>query len=96
MDHPSNVYGKPDTHECINIKWPLRLVVDVDVPTSPRSFALASSSNQDKCSWHIVYPYTCFVDYHDLKGFVEKVIERVGRPYADFIDLELYKSCFSL
>ncbi|PKY58654.1 hypothetical protein RhiirA4_480746, partial [Rhizophagus irregularis] len=60
------------------------------------AFALASSSNSDKCSWHIVYKYARFVDYRDLRGFVKKVADRVGKPYSKFIDLGLYKSRFSL
>ncbi|GES89149.1 hypothetical protein GLOIN_2v1770212 [Rhizophagus clarus] len=60
------------------------------------AFALASSSNTNKCSWHIVYKYAWFVDYRDLRGFVKKVADRVGKSYSEFIDLELYKSCFSL
>src|SRR6266498_6038376 len=60
------------------------------------AFALASSSNANKCSWHIMYPYAHFIDYRDLKGFVEKVTVRVGKPYSEFIDIGLYKSRFSL
>src|SRR3989440_7831237 len=60
------------------------------------AFALASSSNANKCSWHIVYPYAHFIDYRDLKGFVEKVTDRVEKPYSEFIDIGLYKSRFSL
>ena len=60
------------------------------------AFALASSSNANKCSWHIIYPYARFIDYRDLRGFVEKVADRVGKPYSDFIDIGLYKSRFSL
>src|SRR5215212_11016699 len=60
------------------------------------AFALASSSNANKCSWHIVYPYARFIDYRDLEGFVEKVADRVGKPYSEFIDIGLYKSRFSL
>jgi hypothetical protein len=60
------------------------------------AFTLASSSNADKCSWHIMYKYAQFVDYRDLKGFVEKVADRVGKPYSEFIDIGLYKSHFSL
>ncbi|RIB11652.1 hypothetical protein C2G38_2202887 [Gigaspora rosea] len=60
------------------------------------AFTLASSSNTDKCSWHIVYSYVHFIDYRDLRGFVEKVANRVGKPYSEFIDLGLYKSRFSL
>ncbi|GES77048.1 hypothetical protein GLOIN_2v1482150 [Rhizophagus clarus] len=60
------------------------------------AFTLTSSSNADKCSWHIVYPHTHFIDYRDLKGFVEKVANRVGKPYSEFIDIGLYKSRFSL
>ncbi|RIB00778.1 hypothetical protein C2G38_2233013 [Gigaspora rosea] len=60
------------------------------------SFALASSSNAEKYSWHIIYPRAQFVDYRELKGFTEKVIELVGKPYSKFIDVGLPKSRFSL
>src|SRR3954453_4417572 len=60
------------------------------------AFTLTSSSNANKCSWHIIYPYTCFIDYRDLKGFVEKVANKVEKPYSEFIDIGLYKSHFSL
>jgi hypothetical protein len=138
IDHPSKVYGLPDTHECIDGNLSLRLVLDIDArqnsdPMNPElpsldgskisredllsriliacidilyfdlkhfaildAFALASSSNSDKCSWHIVYKYAWFVDYRDLRGFVKKVADRVGKLYSEFIDLELYKSHFSL
>src|SRR6185369_1397303 len=60
------------------------------------SFALASSSNANKCSWHIIYPHARFIDYRELKGFTEKVMELVGKPYLKFIDAGLPKSRFSL
>ncbi|CAG8573386.1 2269_t:CDS:2, partial [Scutellospora calospora] len=53
-----------------------------------QSFALASSSNTNKCSWHIVYSHTQFIDYRELKGFMKKVIELVGELYSKFIDNE--------
>uniref|UniRef100_U9TL61 Uncharacterized protein n=1 Tax=Rhizophagus irregularis (strain DAOM 181602 / DAOM 197198 / MUCL 43194) TaxID=747089 RepID=U9TL61_RHIID len=138
VNHPSEVYGLPDTHECIDGNLPLRLVLDIDARQKPdlmnpelpsldkykitredllskiliacadiiyfglkhfinlNAFTLASSSNTDKCSWHIVYPYARFIDYRDLRGFVEKVADRVGKLYSEFIDLGLYKSRFSL
>ncbi|GBB94707.1 hypothetical protein RclHR1_02400003 [Rhizophagus clarus] len=138
VNHPSEVYGIPDAHECIDGNLPLRLVLDIDVRQNPDSmnpelsfldkykitredllsriliacadiiysnskhlvplnaFTLTSSFNADKCSWHIIYPHTCFIDYRDLKGFVEKVANRVGKLYSEFIDIGLYKSRFSL
>ncbi|CAG8847914.1 1544_t:CDS:1, partial [Gigaspora margarita] len=117
VNHPSKVYGIPDTHECIDGNQPLRLIIDIDARQKPdpdnpelpslnsekitredlisrilvacadaltlipdcmpllNSFALASSSNAEKCSWHIIYPRAQFVDYRELKGFIEKVIE---------------------
>ncbi|CAG8661542.1 9858_t:CDS:2 [Gigaspora margarita] len=138
VNHPSEIYGIPDAHECIDGNLPLRLVLDIDTRQKPdpinsglpsldtnkisckdllsriliaytdilnsdlnhivplNAFTLASSSNTNKCSWHIVYSYVCFIDYRDLRGFVEKVANRVGKPYSEFIDLGLYKSRFSL
>jgi hypothetical protein len=60
------------------------------------AFTLASSSNANKCNWHIIYKYIQFVDYKDLKGFVKKVADKVRKSYSEFIDIGLYKSCFSL
>ncbi|GES92074.1 hypothetical protein GLOIN_2v1776159 [Rhizophagus clarus] len=138
VNHPSEVYGIPDAHKCIDGNLPFRLVLDIDARQNPNSmnpelpfldkykitrkdllsriliayadiiysdlkhlvplnaFILTSSSNADKCSWHIVYPHTRFIDYRDLKGFVEKVANRVGKPYSEFINIGLYKSRFSL
>ncbi len=138
INHPSEVYGLPDTHECIDGNLPLHLVLDIDVKQKPdpmnpellfldeykisykdllskilityaniiysdlnhfiilNAFALASLSNANKCSWHIIYSYAHFIDYRDLKGFVEKVIDRVEKSYSEFIDIRLYKSHFSL
>ncbi|RIB06589.1 hypothetical protein C2G38_2147960, partial [Gigaspora rosea] len=138
IDHPSEVYIIPDTHECIDGNQPLRLIIDIDARQKPdptnsklpsldsekitredllsrilvacadalslipeympflNSFALASSSNTEKCSWHIIYPRAQFVDYRELKGFTEKVIELVGKPYSKFIDIGLPKTHFNL
>jgi hypothetical protein len=105
VDHPFEVYGLLDTHECIDGNLPLRPVLDIDARQKPdpinpelpsldkykitcedllsriliacadiiysdlkhfiilNAFILASSSNANKCSWHIVYPYTRFIDY---------------------------------
>ncbi|POG70232.1 uncharacterized protein OCT59_001162 [Rhizophagus irregularis] len=125
VDHPSEVYGFPDTHECIDGNLPLRLVLDIDArqysdPMNPElpsldgykisredllsriliactdiinsnlnhfiildAFALASSSNANKCSWYIVYPYTRFIDYRDLEGFVKKVADKPKSNYSE-------------
>jgi hypothetical protein len=138
VDYPSEVYGLPDAHECIDGNLPLRLVLDIDArqksdPINPElpsldgnkishedllsriliacanilcsdlkhflplnAFTLASLSNVDKCSWHIVYKYVQFVDYRNFRGFVKKVADRIGKLYSDFIDIGLYKSHFSL
>ncbi|CAG8466696.1 6511_t:CDS:10 [Scutellospora calospora] len=61
-----------------------------------QSFVLASSSNANKCSWHIVYSHTQFIDYRELKGFTKKVIELVEELYSKFIDVGLLKSHFNL
>ncbi|GES72984.1 hypothetical protein GLOIN_2v1766843 [Rhizophagus clarus] len=138
VDHPSEVYGLPDTHECIDGSLPLRLVLDIDARQKPDfmnpelpsldgykisredllsriltvcvniintdlkhfaildAFALASSSNSNKCSWHIVYLHARFIDYRDLRSFVEKINNKIRKPYSEFIDIGLYKSRFSL
>ncbi|RIB24713.1 hypothetical protein C2G38_2167771 [Gigaspora rosea] len=109
INYPSEVYKIPDTHEYIDGNQSLRLIIDIDARQKPdpnnlklpsldislNKFVLANSSNAKKCSWHIIYSHTRFIDYRDLKGFVEKVIELVGEPYTKFIDIGLYKSHFN-
>ena len=105
VNHLSEVYRIPDTHECIDTNQLLCLIIDIDArqkpdPTNPKvpslddkkisredllsrilvacadtlysalgcmvslnNFVLASSSNINKCSWHIIYPHTRFIDY---------------------------------
>ncbi|CAG8549004.1 4411_t:CDS:1, partial [Scutellospora calospora] len=138
IDHPSEVYKIPDTHECIDGNQPLHLIININARQKPdptnsklpsldsekitqedllsqilvacadalslipeyisflNSFALASSSNTEKCSWHIIYPHAQFVDYRELKRFTEKVIELVGKPYSKFINISFPKTYFNL
>ncbi|KAG9306508.1 hypothetical protein G9A89_000971 [Geosiphon pyriformis] len=138
IDHPTKVYGMPNTHKCIDGNRPLHLIIDIDARQKPdpsdsklssldsekithedlmsrilvayadalslipdcmpflNSFALASSSNANKCSWHIIYLQAQFVDYRELKSFTEKVIKLVGEPYSKFIDIGLPKKHFNL
>ena len=35
VNHPSEVYGLPDAHECIDGNLPLRLVLDIDARQKP-------------------------------------------------------------
>ncbi|GBB99838.1 hypothetical protein RclHR1_03650014 [Rhizophagus clarus] len=35
VDHPSEIYRLPDTHECINGNLPLRLILDIDARQKP-------------------------------------------------------------
>ena len=35
VNHPSEVYGLPDTYECIDENLPLRLVLDIDMRQKP-------------------------------------------------------------
>ena len=35
VDHPSEVYGLPDTHECIDGNLPLRLVLNINARQKP-------------------------------------------------------------
>ncbi|CAG8807997.1 19285_t:CDS:2, partial [Racocetra persica] len=37
IDHPSEVYRIPDTHECIDGNQPLRLIIDIDTRQKPDS-----------------------------------------------------------
>ncbi|RHZ45577.1 hypothetical protein Glove_669g24 [Diversispora epigaea] len=107
IDHLTEVYRISDTHECIDGNQPLCLIIDIDARQKPDlsnpellflddKKITPSSSNANKCSWHIVYPYTRFIDYRELKGFTKKVIELVGEPYLKFIDVGLSKTRFSL
>ena len=57
---------------------------------------MASLSDANKCSWHIIFTYARFVDYREPHGFTKEVIKSVGKPYSKFIDVGLPKSRFSL
>ncbi|CAG8801394.1 34408_t:CDS:2 [Gigaspora margarita] len=112
VNHPFEIYGIPDAHECINGNLPLRLVLDIDTRQKPDPInsgltfldtnkisrkdllsriliACADILNSDLN--HFV-PLNAFT----LASFVEKVANRVGKPYSKFINLGLYKSRFSL
>ncbi|CAG8822935.1 36032_t:CDS:2, partial [Racocetra persica] len=83
VNHPSKVYGLPDAHEYIDGNLPLYLVLDIDTrqKLDPMNPELLSL-DRSKIS--------------HLRGFVEKVTDRIEKPYSEFIDIGLYKSHFSL
>ncbi|PKY58698.1 hypothetical protein RhiirA4_480824 [Rhizophagus irregularis] len=74
VDHPSEVYGLPDAHECIDGNLPLCLVLDIDArqkpdPMNPELPSLDGSkiSREDLLS-RILIAYTDIL-YFDLKHF---------------------------
>src|ERR1044071_2654229 len=74
IDHPSEVYGLPDTHECIDGNLPLRLVLDINArqnsdPMKPELPSLDESkiSREDLLS-RILIACTDIL-YFDLKHF---------------------------
>ncbi|GES82553.1 hypothetical protein GLOIN_2v1770212 [Rhizophagus clarus] len=115
VNHPSEVYGISDAHECIDGNLPLHLVLDIDARQNPDSMNPElpfldkyKITREDLLSRilitcaDIIYsdlkhlvPLNAFT-LTNLKGFVEKVANRVGKPYSEFIDIGLYKSRFSL
>ncbi|RGB43552.1 hypothetical protein C1646_749566 [Rhizophagus diaphanus] len=112
VDHPSEVYGLPDAHECIDGNLPLRPVLDIDArqkpdPMNPELPFLDKYkiTREDLLSRILI---ACAdIIYYDLKHFIilnaftlasssNSVANRVGEPYSKFIDMTLYKSHFSL
>ncbi|RIA85297.1 hypothetical protein C1645_830977 [Glomus cerebriforme] len=115
IDHPSEVYGLPDIHECIDRNLPLHLILNIDVrqnsnPMNPELPFLDESKIFRKDLLSRILIACADILYFDLKhfaildafalanlrGFVKKVTDRIGKPYSEFIDLGLYKLHFNL
>nr|CAG8456303.1 14200_t:CDS:2 [Entrophospora candida] len=80
--HPEDINSQYRIRVVGNGFTPLRPILDIDVRQKPDStnpelpsLGDTSSSNIDKCSWHIIYPYARLVDYRDLRSFTEKSLE---------------------
>ncbi|KAG9301854.1 hypothetical protein G9A89_004533 [Geosiphon pyriformis] len=88
VNHPSEVYRIPDTHECIDGNQPLRLIIDIDArqkpdPTNPKVPSLNDKkiTREDLLSRILVAcadALSLIPDYYrELKGFTEKVMELI-------------------
>ncbi|CAG8441129.1 2589_t:CDS:10 [Scutellospora calospora] len=92
----SEIYGLPGIHEYINEKRPLRAVIDIDVSKEKieaenintkneeiiKGLVIMISSDNSKCSYHLLYALTLLVDYQELKEFTELVYKLTGEKYV--------------
>ena len=63
VDHPSEVYGFPDTHECIDGNLPLRLVLDIDARQKPDPTAsLGYAGGVDDRKQYLYIFFSCSIN----------------------------------
>ncbi|PKY33686.1 hypothetical protein RhiirB3_452794 [Rhizophagus irregularis] len=98
----SEVYGLPGIHECINGQKPLRAVIDIDALQEDmevtgvkaqedilKGLIVTTSTDPNKCSYHILYALALLIDHHELKAFTELVYTITGEKFGKYIDRRL-------
>ncbi|CAG8827933.1 435_t:CDS:2, partial [Cetraspora pellucida] len=95
IDNISEIYELPGIHECINEQQPLRAMIDIDASKEKieaenintkneeiiKGLVIMTSSNDSKCSYHLLYTPTLLVDYQKLKEFTELVYRLTEEKY---------------
>ncbi|CAG8497789.1 17483_t:CDS:2 [Cetraspora pellucida] len=80
IDNISEIYGLPGIHKS------LYRILDCSWEEIIKGLVIMTSSDDSKCSYHLLYALTLLVDYQELKEFTELVYRLMGEKYGKFID----------
>ena len=71
---------------CCSFVRALYRILDCSWEEIIKGLVIITSSNDNKCSYHLLYAPTLFIDYLELKEFTELVYRLTGEKYRNFID----------
>src|SRR5436190_18884322 len=81
---------------CLSFIRALYRILDCSWKDILRGLVIATSSDPNKCSYHILYAPTLLIDYHELKAFTELVYTITGEKFGKYIDRGLPGQNFNL
>ncbi|RIB18314.1 hypothetical protein C2G38_2310662 [Gigaspora rosea] len=71
---------------CCSFVRALYRILDCSWEEIIKGLVIITSSDDSKCSYHLLYAPTLLVDYQELKEFMELVYKLTGEKYRKFID----------
>jgi len=71
---------------CFSFIRALYKILDCSWHEILRELVITTSSDESKCSFHILYAPALLIDYQELKEFTELVYTLTGEKYGKFID----------
>jgi len=71
---------------CCSFVRALYRILDCSWEEIIKGLVIMTSSNPDKCSYHLLYAPALLIDYQELKAFTELVYKLTGEKYGKFID----------
>ncbi|RIB01809.1 hypothetical protein C2G38_2229633 [Gigaspora rosea] len=71
---------------CCSFVRALYQILDCSWEEIIKGLVIMTSSDDSKCSYHLLYAPTLLVDYQELKEFTELVYRLTGEKYGKFID----------
>jgi len=74
---------------CCSFVRALYRILDCSWEEIIKGLVIMTSSDDSKCSYHLLYAPTLLVDYQELKEFTELVYRLTGEKYGKFIDRRL-------
>ena len=81
---------------CCSFVRALYRILDCSWEEIIKGLVIMTSSDNNKCSYHLLYAPTLLVDYQELKEFTELVYKLTGEKYGKFIDRGLSGRNFCL
>lgn len=83
-------------HICCSFIRALYRILDCSWKEIFEGLVIATSSDFNKCSYHLLYAPALLIDYQELKQFTELVHKLTGEKYGKFIDRGLPGRNFNL
>ncbi|CAG8475012.1 11717_t:CDS:2, partial [Cetraspora pellucida] len=81
---------------CVFFVRVLYIILDCSWEEIFKKLVIATLSNNNKCSYYLLYTPTLLIDYLELKEFTELIYKLTGKKYDKFIDIELSSRNFNL
>jgi len=81
---------------CLSFIRALYRILDCSWEDILRGLVIATSSDPNKCSYHILYAPTLLINHHELKAFIELVYTITGEKFGKYIDQRLPDQNFNL
>ncbi|PKB98659.1 hypothetical protein RhiirA5_378047 [Rhizophagus irregularis] len=81
---------------CLSFIRALYRILDCSWEDILKGLIVTTSTDPNKCSYHILYALALLIDHHELKAFTELVYTITGEKFGKYIDRRLPGQNFNL